>query len=269
MEIENFYKQTRKIEGWFSPTDAVVFEALLINQKTLNVLGDMLEIGVYQGKSTVFMGMFKNANESFEVCDLFDSKTDLENQEEISRSYRNLNRKLFEENCLGHLGYLPRIHQMNSNTLLSSLTQKSFRFIHIDGSHIYENVLRDLELSENLLISDVGYLVIDDYRSEHTLGVALATAKVLANGRWRVALTTPQKMYLIKSVNSKTEDNLIFRRVIENEGLSVTVENIYGYEYLRITSSDRFAGFAIPRFWRKFIPPVLFSLVRKIRESIF
>lgn len=58
------------VPGWFSRTDQQLFEWFLTHP---HASGDLLEMGVYVGKSAILLGQHLRPGESLTVCDLFDS----------------------------------------------------------------------------------------------------------------------------------------------------------------------------------------------------
>ncbi|RAG82860.1 class I SAM-dependent methyltransferase [Streptacidiphilus pinicola] len=186
------------VPGWFPPTDHRFFCWLLEYQRERAIQGDLLEVGVYLGRSAILLGSHLREGETFTVCDLFESEApDSANSAEMDYSYREtLTRRAFEANYLSFHDALPRIHQGPSQELAETelIAPDSQRFIHIDASHLYQHVAADLAFARKALRED-GILVMDDYRSEHTPGVAAATWEaVLTQGLRPVALT-PQKFY--------------------------------------------------------------------------
>ena len=69
MDIERtktFISETHSaIEGWFFPLDQVAFTELLMMQSQLEVRGDLVEVGVYHGKSLVLLSLLKNSEEGY------------------------------------------------------------------------------------------------------------------------------------------------------------------------------------------------------------
>ena len=63
------------IEGWFFPLDQITFFELVSLQNRLGISGDFCEIGVFQGKSLVFLSLLKSGNEKLFGFDLFDGDT--------------------------------------------------------------------------------------------------------------------------------------------------------------------------------------------------
>ncbi|WP_084729402.1 class I SAM-dependent methyltransferase [Streptacidiphilus neutrinimicus] len=186
------------VPGWFPVADHRLFCWLLEHQQEREISGDVLEVGVYLGRSAIVLGRHLRAGETFTVCDLFESEApDSANSAEMSHSYREkLTRRAFEANYLAFHDTLPRIHQGPSAELADTklIEPGSQRFIHIDASHLYEHVAADLRFAREALRAD-GIVALDDYRSEHTPGVAAATWEAVRLHGLRPVALTPQKFY--------------------------------------------------------------------------
>lgn len=61
------------VKGWFWAIDQQLFHWFLTRQNELGERGDLLEVGTYMGKSSIFMGTHLSEEETFTVCNLFDS----------------------------------------------------------------------------------------------------------------------------------------------------------------------------------------------------
>ena len=186
------------IPGWFYWTDRAMFDAVLTAQAG-SPPGHLVELGTYLGKSAVVVGAHRRSGERFVVIDLFE-RTDLlgaeadANRAESLRSYRSLTQQAFEHNYLTLRGELPEVVVGMSSVVVDHLPEQSVRFIHIDASHLYDAVAEDVRSAARLLRPG-GVVVLDDYRSEHTPGVAAAAWEaVFTAGMVPVALTT-QKLY--------------------------------------------------------------------------
>lgn len=114
-----------------------------------NVAGDIIEIGVWKGKSTSFMN---------EICQhkrriISIDPMELPNQENELRFYHQ---RLFPEVNLIR-GYselsIERVQALNPRTVL----------LHIDGGHEGRHVLLDFLLYSPTIVSG-GFIVFDDYR---------------------------------------------------------------------------------------------------------
>ncbi len=183
------------VPGWFPAIDQWIFSWILERQGRLGTPGDLLELGVYLGKSAILTGRHLRDGELFTVCDLFDSDApDVANAREMNASYKSLTRVGFEENYLSFHERLPEIIEAPTSVVLAHVKAKSCRFVHVDASHLYEHVRGDLVAARTAL-GDQGVIVCDDYRSPHTPGVSAAVWQAVADDRLRVICVTPQKLY--------------------------------------------------------------------------
>lgn len=258
--LESFFKDTRRIAGWFSFHDAAVFEILLTMQFEEEVHGDILEIGVFEGKSAILLGRHLVLGEEFHICDIFDEQTDTRNTDEIRSSYPNLSRTKFEANARSLLEALPIIHQCQSSELQPRLAGRKFRFIHVDGSHLYAHVKGDLELASQLVIDKHGIVAVDDFRSQHTIGVTVALWQMVFAGELVPLVMTPAKMYLGRA-GTKMELNQL-KTELESVGIQSVPEEILGNQILRTIGLQDKDLYVEKKGISAFIPPILADLIR-------
>ena len=171
---------------------------LLDRQERTEPPGDLLELGSYLGKSAILIGTHLRPGETFTVCDLFDSASeeaaDAKNESENKWSYSTLTRQAFEGNYLAFHEALPTIIQSTTDQIVKHVEPGSCRMVHIDASHLWQHVRVDIEAAQSLLRPD-GLVVCDDYRSEHTPGVAAAVWTAVANGGLKPIVITGNKFY--------------------------------------------------------------------------
>lgn len=183
------------VRGWFPPLDQVLFQHLLAGQEEREERGDLLELGVFMGKSAIFLGRHLQAGESFTVCDLFESDApDDANSAETKKSYPTLTRQAFEANYLSFHDELPRVLHAPSSVVPDEVKPGSCRFVHVDASHLYEHVHGDIAAARDALIP-TGVVVLDDFRSEHTPGVSVAAWEAVLNRGLRPICLSTQKLY--------------------------------------------------------------------------
>ncbi|MFC8128992.1 class I SAM-dependent methyltransferase [Streptomyces sp. NPDC057302] len=183
------------VKGWFHPVDQVLFDWILSRQLDRSQRGDLLELGAYLGKSAIFMGAYLRADETFTVCDLFDSPApDEANSAEMGRSYATLTRRAFEANYRSFHEGLPQIVQEPSSGITTHVEPGSCRFVHIDASHLYEHVHADIAAAREIL-GEGGIVVLDDFRAEHCPGVAAATWGAVASTGLKPLCITATKFY--------------------------------------------------------------------------
>lgn len=198
-----------EIPGWFPRIDQRMFRWFLEWQEHFKVVGDLLELGVYHGKSAVLIGYYRREGETFTVCDLFDAvPSDAANDKEMRTTYANLTRDIFEKNYLAFHDQLPEIIAEPSAVILQHVKPGSCRFVHVDASHLYEHVHSDIVTAETVLRPG-GIVACDDYRAEHTPGVAAAVWEAVAQTGLNPICVTPQKLYGTWDDPSAIQDELL------------------------------------------------------------
>ncbi|CCK27905.1 hypothetical protein BN159_3526 [Streptomyces davaonensis JCM 4913] len=221
------------VPGWFPALDQTLFTWFLQRQETLGQRGDLLELGVYLGKSAILLGRHLRPGETFTVCDLFESDApDGANQAEASKSYASLTRQAFERNYLAFHDALPRVIQGPSSLITGEVAAGTCRFVHIDASHLYEHVYDDIGAARDLLVPD-GIVVLDDFRSEHTPGVSVATWEAVLNRGLRPVCLSTQKLYGTWGDPGAVQEELLgMLRGREDCGLSV--QDAAGHRLVRV-----------------------------------
>ncbi len=183
------------VPGWFRSVDQLVFEWILEAQSAAGIRGDLAELGVYEGKSAIHMAKFLRDGESLTVCDLFEDVKVAAGVPDIIRvAYSSLSQDTFERNYLAFHRELPVIVRGRSDTIEDHVEAGSCRFVHIDASHLYDDVRRDIGAVRRLL-GPGGVVAFDDYRTEHTLGTAAAVWEAVANDDLHPIAATTDKMY--------------------------------------------------------------------------
>lgn len=206
--------------------------------------GDLLEVGVYMGKSAIFLGHHLQDGERYTVCDLFEGDApDGANQAESTKSYHALTRRAFEENYLSFHTELPRVLQGPSSVVPDEVEPRSCRFVHIDASHLYEHVYGDIGAAQEALLPG-GIVVLDDFRSEHTPGVSVAAWEaVLSRGLHPICLST-QKLYGTWGDPDSVQEELL-AAVRGREDCHLSVQQAAGHRIVRLKSKK---GMQAPPF---------------------
>lgn len=200
-ELSTYLSTIDAVPGWFYPNDVALFVDLSAHQRDRGAPGDLLEIGVYLGKSAVLLGFLVGAGERLVVCDLFEGEAATsEAAYEKDRWYPDLARERFEQYYRRYHDRLPEVVAGPSTELDAVGPDGSFRFIHVDGGHSYGVVSHDLATAHRLLAPD-GVLVIDDWRSVHTPGVVAATWEAIVAGGLVPFCFTEQKLYATWTVD--------------------------------------------------------------------
>jgi len=184
------------VSGWLSQRDAFLISTICAAQKSLDVRGDILEIGAYFGKTSILLGYLLDQDELLHVCDIFEAKH-LASSASAADTYASLARSKFESNYSRFHDSIPVVHQMASTQLRESWSG-SARFVHVDGAHDFVSVQSDINVALESLVEG-GVLAFDDFRSLHTPGVSAAFWEAVAGGRLGLLAMTKTKAYACRS----------------------------------------------------------------------
>lgn len=152
------------IAGWFSRIDMVMMAAAGVAQDQLGVRGDMLEVGVFNGKSLILLTHLARAGENVVGLDYFDDDTlECTQKNMVSWGADTANIKLVKTNSL----------DVTVERLQTIIGNGKSRIIHIDGGHEYYEVMHDLCLFAPAM-HDKGLLIMDDVHDREYPGLNLA-----------------------------------------------------------------------------------------------
>ena len=204
--------QMDTVDGWFYAVDVDFFSNLLAYQRTEGIKGDMLEIGTYQGKSAILMGYGLRDDEELVVCDLFGAVMD---HADIPLSRRQEYSGLDEDEFLANWDRFharrPTLEVCESSEL--DLGDRVFRFIHVDGCHSYQCVVKDISLVV-AHTGERGVIALDDYRAVEAPGVPAAVWQAVEKGLLFPFAGTWMKMYACTSA----EDQKFWFERVRNRG---------------------------------------------------
>jgi hypothetical protein len=203
------------VPGFLDGLDAALFLRLGEIQARHEIRGDLLEIGAWYGRSAIVLGAVKRQDEELHVCDLFETPPPTAaGRRELAGKGVPLEaptRTQFEAAYEGVHGELPVVHQCASSMLSASeLGANQFRFIHIDGSHNYEAVRRDIALARELAGDDC-VIIFDDFSNLGHLGVAAAVWPSVVRNEVEPFACTPAKLY----TTLKKQHTHTYRRAVE------------------------------------------------------
>ncbi|MET7901167.1 class I SAM-dependent methyltransferase [Streptomyces sp. NPDC005336] len=222
------------VKGWFPSLDQVLFDRFLMRQERLGQRGDLLEMGAYMGKSAIFTAAYLRSDETFTVCDLFDADApDEKNAAEARKSYSTLTRTAFEQNYLAFYDELPHVIQAPTSVVPEHVDADTCRFIHVDASHLYEHVAGDIGTARTALVPG-GLVVLDDFRSEHTPGVAAAAWEAVFTRGLRPVCLSTQKLYGTWDNPEPLQDELLADEEWR-KGMHTSVQEIAGHRVLRFS----------------------------------
>lgn len=146
--FETYIEASRSVDGWFLDEAAAAWDCLLQFQLSARMTGNLLEIGVWNGRSAMMSVLHAGAGEILLLVDPRDMKEAMSHLRQIRADatidvFQKPSRSLFKH---------PEYRNMLS----------SFRWIHIDGKHSAQDANVDLRLADELL-NDTGMVVVDDF----------------------------------------------------------------------------------------------------------
>jgi hypothetical protein len=155
-DVKKLIMKTRNIQGWFSMEAGLLIAALNECQSNHEIKGDIFEIGVHHGKSTVLFANLLSPSEKVNICDIFDSQ-----EHNISSSGFGDKMK-FLSNIENYTKVkVNNIHSCPSSKLDVNIIGDNYRIFHIDGGHNKTEALPDLILASKA-IQEKGIIILDD-----------------------------------------------------------------------------------------------------------
>ncbi len=165
--LQSYLTAFNRIEGWFSYDAALMFMAYNQLIRAGGISGDVLEIGVYHGLSSIAVASLRGPGRKLYAIDLFE-ELQANQGYGAGASYR----KYFEENIRTFYeapDFLVTIAQA-SGQLKAEEFSTTFSFCHVDGGHSPQETYDDLKFASDILLPG-GLLALDDYFNPQHPGV--------------------------------------------------------------------------------------------------
>jgi hypothetical protein len=200
--LNSTFAHLDEVEGWLDPRAANVTAYLMRYQSARNVVGDVMEIGVYHGKYFIVLLNAMAEDDIGVAIDIFGS------QDPKIPSVQG-DRAVFEENLKKWAPHARVVIMESDSTALKTYdvlietgldlrgTGHPFRFISIDGSHDEDSVARDLSLAEDLLTPG-GVIALDDWSPQGN-----PQWPGVAAGEVRYQVEEPDTLYHIGAIPNK------------------------------------------------------------------
>jgi predicted O-methyltransferase YrrM len=186
-----------QIEGMFSPFSMAAMDMLLAFQRSLGARGDILEIGTYHGKSAALLGTHLRAGERLVLVDIFDQ---------------------LEPHAIAPFKDSTDFIVTASSKLKTALPnysarRGSFRFIHIDASHGYDETIEELSMADELL-GPGGIIAMDDFTNlDYSQNIAAIFRYLYtAHTDLVMLMVTDEKAYLCRQKDYRGLAEQIFKR---------------------------------------------------------
>lgn len=229
--LMNFINQeSNKINGWFFHPDMISFWCIDLAQKQMQIMGDLCEVGVWQGKSIVLLCNLARGDENIIGFDLF---------EEDSLDIANKNIQLYGGGRVASL----RVADTSrlDSTELGAIFSRGVRILHIDAGHEYHEVLHQLRLFSPF-VAEGGCIIMDDYQDREFPGIEAAVLDFCEIDRPRRFIpffAGGNKMYLCESnMSTKYQTNLLQHDVFADKSRTTKVRDftlLVGFSKLPIT----------------------------------
>lgn len=176
-------RRSRDVEGWLSASAAALLALLDEVQRGAGISGNLFEIGVHHGRSAVLLCAMAHGDERVGVCDLFGDQ-----DENLSGSGSG-DRAMFEANMRRIVPDFDRLSVFvkRSSELSPTEIGRPQRLFHVDGGHLREEALNDIELAAGVLHPGGAIVVDDPFRAEWP-GVTEAVLEFVASRREFVPL---------------------------------------------------------------------------------
>lgn len=177
-----------EIEGMTSLFSLYVIDSLLQIQQDMGIKGHIAEFGVFKGRVAKFLSTYLGTKEKLILVDY--------NDHGVGTSLLKNNVKTSEWIVNSQSFYLK---------LISLLSYKRVRFIHIDGSHEYKETKSEISTAK-ISLAKKGIISIDDFENFHYPQVVAATYNHLLRpfSRLRLFLICDNKAYICHKKMFKT-----------------------------------------------------------------
>ena len=122
-------------------------------------------------------------------------------------------------------------------------------------------MVKDLEFATSAIDRRRGIIAVDDFRAQHTVGVAIAVWKSILTGTLIPLVITPAKIYLGSSDVLFDFDEM--KEKLDSLKIQSVYEDILGNKILRTFGLRDDQLYATTSKLSAFIPPILTNLIRK------
>jgi hypothetical protein len=261
--VDSYLAASSDIPGWFAEEDVRLFSIIDTLQAATGLDGDLLEVGGYLGRSAIALGYMRRQGERLVVVDPWDAQVvDSENEAEQARLYPDVSFERFKANFHKFHTQLPDMRRGISGTCLPELESSRYRFIHVDGSHEWEQVRGDVEQVARLLAPN-GIVAFDDM---HAPGVGSAVWPACASGSL-IPIASTGKLYASLAPGGPISAEGLSHAIRRDSSVEIEANHsIFGCTVLGVTLKDAPGRWGPPPLGgrlRGFVPPVLLEAASK------
>ena len=174
-----------EVEGWFYPIDIIMTHGLMTDLQN-GSHGDICEIGVAYGKSSISLSNFKRDSDNFYLYDIFTEEARVIAENNIKKFSKGTN-------------LVWRLQDTTDLVFDDLLFENDIRFLHIDGCHEHPAVLNDLTLFTGRM-KEYGVIAIDDYNDYEYPGVQSGVIEFILSKQnyknWRIFAVGNNKAFM-------------------------------------------------------------------------
>ncbi len=185
VQFDRYNTEFAEIPGFFLRDAMVLWDFFFSAQTRLGISGNLLEIGVWKGKSAVLGALYLQPNERAVFVDI-----------NLPRETQNLITRAKPQNNL--------FMECRSAELLSERELRespgSFRWCHIDGDHTGYSTAQDLDTAA-YLVGESGIICVDDFFNGRYPQLTAAVYEFLNNhkSRFRMVFCGANKCFICRS----------------------------------------------------------------------
>ena len=254
------------VPGWMYEVDVRLFVVMNESQRDLEIRGDLLDIGAYKGRASILLGYLRGDTEALTVCDLFGARaSNAYSARENAEYYPGFSVEGFQENYLRFHPELPTVVEGQSAGLAELCAPRTFRFIHVDGSHMYPDVRGDLVISKTLAVPSGSVVAIDDICSPHTPGVWAAAWETIFADQLVPLVVTGSKLYCSWGEGADELSARLVERLEADPRLVTETHPIRDRQLVRVSLVPEAKRKGRDRITR-WLPPVAIDLAGKMRK---
>jgi hypothetical protein len=118
----------------------------------------------------------------------------------------------------------------------------------------------DLDYAAEAIAIEKGIIAVDDFRTQHAIGVTAAVWEKIIAGRLTPFAITPAKIYLSKP--NWTIDTEKLASALEELGIQSVIEEFLGFKVLRTIGLSDEELYSKKSKITSLIPPILANLIR-------
>lgn len=205
VDLSPFFRYRTQYEhlgGWLLSEAAATWSCLLALQVKRGVRGDLMEIGVFRGRSAALIALHARPEEALVLVDLVMRREAID----VIQGIRP-DRNVFVHDLSRSIGS----HETDL------FPASSFRWIHIDGEHSARAVVNDLEETALLLGTD-GIICLDDFMNVMYPQITMAAFRFLEqqNGAFTLFLCGFNKGYICRTHAARPYLEYLRDRVLDD-----------------------------------------------------